>query len=77
MLDPRHAGQARELFRRRRVAQADQQGMTAAEAAQRLDGVAVDDAAPMQDLHAVAYRFDLGQDVGGQDHAVAAATARG
>ena len=37
-----------------------------------VDGVAVDDAAAVHDLHAVAHRLHLGQDVGGQDHAVGA-----
>ena len=45
---------------------------TALELLQRGYGIAVDDAAVMHDLHAVAHGLHLGQDVSGEDYAVRA-----
>ena len=73
VFDGRDAVDAAQRFDGGRPVQTDGDGAAALELAQAGDGVAEHDFAVMQNLHAVADRFNLGEDVCRQDHAVRAA----
>src|SRR4029453_11868780 len=67
--DARHCGNFRE---RRRPPQSHEHRVAAMDLPERDNRIAIDDAAMVHDLDAVAYRLDFREDVGRQNHAVRA-----